>query len=308
MERFSGLEAFVAVVESGSFTDAAAALGVSKSYISKQVSALENRLGAQLLNRTTRSIALTAPGRAFYERSSQILIDLEQAERAVTQLHTEPRGLLRMSVPLSYGVRYVSPAVASFLSQHEDLEIDLDITDRKVDLVDEGFDLVIRIGRLDDSSFAFRKLRSMRFFVCMSPEYIAKYGRPNTPDDLIPEHCFEYAYQSGASLRFEKDGVEKHVRVSGRLRANNGEVLMESCAHGVGVSLAPDFLAAPYIEDGRVVPVLEDWVGDDRRAIWALYPHSRHLSAKVRHFVDFLAEQPEIAQPPAACLAHLESR
>lgn len=291
MERFSGLETFVAVVEEGSFTAAAGVLGVSKSYVSKQVTALEDRLGARLMNRTTRSLSLTSAGRAFFERCKQILAEVDEAERAVTQLQTEPRGLLRASVPVTFGVRWLSPIVAEFLALHEELEIDLHFSDRKVDLVDEGYDLVIRIGVLDDSSFAFKVIAPVQTLCCVTPDYLAAHGPIESPEDLIPEDCLPYVYQSAMAWHFERDGVERHVRVRGRLRANNGEALAEACARGQGVALLPDFIAAPYLREGAIVPVLHDWIDNDRRAVSALYPHSRHLSAKVRQFVDFVADR-----------------
>lgn len=296
MERFAGLEAFVAVVEEGSFTAAANALGVSKSHISKQVSALENRLGARLLNRTTRSLALTSAGHSFHERCVRILEDVDEAERAVMQLHTEPRGLLRMSVPHAFGLAYIAPAVADFLCEHPDLEIDLDFSDRRVDLIAEGLDLVIRIGELADSSFAFKKLAPIDVMLCVSPAYVERFGKPTTPDDIDPAHLFQYAYAPSTALRFEKDGQERVVRASGRLRSNNGEALTEAAIHGVGIALAPDFLVMEHVRRGRLIPILQDWLPPDRRALWALYPHSRHLSAKVRAFVDFLAER--LSPPP----------
>lgn len=290
MERFAGLEAFVAVVEDGSFTAAAATLGVSKSYVSKQVSALEDRLGARLMNRTTRSLSLTSAGQAFFDRCSQILVEIENAERAVTQLQTEPRGLLRLSVPLTFGVRWLAPLIADFMSQHAELEVEVDFSDRKVDLVDEGFDLVVRIGVLEDSSFAFKRIAPVRMLCCMTPAYRDAHGPFRQPEDLAPEECLTYAY-TAATWHFVKDGAERHIRVRGRLRANNGEALAAACAEGQGVAILPDFIAAPLVQEGKLVTVLDDWIDNERRAVWALYPHSRHLSAKVRQFVEFIAEQ-----------------
>lgn len=296
MERFSGLEAFVAVVDEGTFTKAADSLGVSKSHVSKQVSALENRLGSRLLNRTTRSLSLTAAGRAFYERCVQILEQIDEAERAVTQLQTQPRGLLRISVPLTFGVKYLSDAIAEFLELHDDLEIDVDFTDRRVDLIAEGLDVVVRIGRLEDSSLAFRRLGGYCQILCASPEYLARHGAPRTPLDLNPDHCFEYAYQQAASLRFQRGEEEHFIRASGRLRANNGEALLHACLQGVGLALLPSFFVANHLKSGELVGLLEDWMDDNGLGIWALYPHSRHLSAKVRHFLDFIAER--LTPPP----------
>lgn len=291
MDKFTGLEAFVAVVDEGTFTGAAAALGVSKSYVSKRVSALENRLGARLLNRTTRSTSLTSAGRAFYDRCVQILEQVDEAERAVMQLHTQPRGLLRMSVPFSFGLRYLSTAIAEFLETHGDLEIDVDFTDRRVDLVAEGLDLVVRIGRLEDSSHAFKKLGTIHNVLCASPSFVESHGVPRSPDDLDPEHCLAYAYQTSTTLKFRRGEEERFVRPSGRLRANNGEALLDACLQGIGVAQMPTFFVSEHLHNGTLVSLLDDWIDDDGRGIWALYPHSRHLTAKVRHFVDFLADR-----------------
>ncbi len=291
MERFSGLESFVTVVDTGSFTNAAKELGVSKSHISKQVSALENRLGSRLLNRTTRSLSLTAAGRAFYERCVEIIEHVDEAERAVMQLQTQPKGVLRVSVPQTFGLKYISPAIADFLMEHPDLKIDATFTDRRVDLISEGLDLVVRIGKLEDSSLAFRRLGNMNLVLCASPAFLESHGEPKTPDDLDPDDCFEYAYQLVQSLHLRRDDEEKFVRASGRLRANNGEALLQACLAGVGIAMLPDFMAAKHVENGDLKPLLEDWVDNSGRGIWALYPHTRHLTAKVRHFLDFLSDR-----------------
>lgn len=291
MERFSGLEAFVAVVEQGSFTAAAKVLGVSKSYVSKQVSALEDRLGARLMNRTTRSLSLTSAGKAFHERCAAILIEIEEAEQAVTQLQSEPRGVLRTSVPVSFGLQWIAPLVAEFLCLHDELEIDLDFSDRRVDIIDEGFDVVIRVGVLDDSSFAARRIAPVRVLLCATPQFVQEHGPVTTPEQLNPRHCLAYTYQSAATWRFSKGGKDHYVRIDGRLQANNGDALAHACAQGLGFAMLPDFLVQPYLQDGTVVSVLEDWIDNDRLGVWAVYPHSRHLSAKVRGFIDFLVEK-----------------
>jgi DNA-binding transcriptional LysR family regulator len=291
MANFSELEIFVSVVDAGSFTAAAKDLGVSKSHVSKQISALEDRLGSQLLHRTTRSLSLTDAGQAFYDRGAAVLEQLQEAERAVMQLQTSPRGRLKVSVPMTFGVRFVSPIVAEFLSDYPEITVELDLSDRKVDLVDEGFDLAIRIGELQDSSLMVRKLAPVTRYACASPTYLAEHGTPRRPSDLADHQCLEYAYGRLNTWQFvSPDGAEQYVQVDGRLRANNGEVLVDACVAGHGIALVPDFMLKDHLEDGRLVRVLDEWT-EWRAGVYALYPHNRHLSAKVRHFVDYLVER-----------------
>ena len=291
MANISELEIFVTVVDTRSFTAAAEELGVSKSHVSKQVSALEDRLGAQLLHRTTRSLSLTDAGHAFYERGALVLEQLEEAERAVMQLQTKPRGRLKVSVPMTFGVRYISPIVAEFLEQYPEIKVELDLSDRKVDLVDEGFDLAIRIGELQDSSLMVRKLAPATRYCCASPAYLEKHGTPEQPAELAEHECLEYAYGRLNTWQFvNEQGEEQFVQVDGRLRANNGEVLVDSCVAGLGVALVPDFMLGDHLQAGRLVRILDQWM-EWRAGVFALYPHNRHLSAKVRHFVDFLVDK-----------------
>lgn len=291
MSRIMDLETFVEVVVQGSFTHAADKLGVSKSYVSKQIAALEDHLGVRLLNRTTRKIATTDAGQAFYERARRILDDVEEAERSVMQLNTAPRGILKMSAPVSFGLHYVTPIVAMFMCDNPELSVELDFSDREVDVIDEGFDLVIRIGQLADSSFIARKIAPVRLITCASPDYLKRRGTPRTPHDLSHHECQHYTYQTSPSAwRFESESGEvAHVTVSGRMKANNGVALLEASRRGIGISILPDFIANEDIQNGSLVEVLQDWT-PGHRAIWALYPHNRHLSAKVRLFIDFLAE------------------
>jgi DNA-binding transcriptional LysR family regulator len=291
MNRLDGLEVFAAVVEQEGFTAAARELDVSKSYVSKQISRLEDRLGVRLLNRTTRQVTPTAAGEAFYDRCAQILEDLDAAERAVTQLQTSPRGTLRVSLPMSFGLNYVAPLIGRFLEDYPELEVDLDFSDRQVDIVDEGYDMVIRIGNLKDSSLIARKLAPTRRFVLASPAYLEEHGEPQHPRDLRDHECLLYSYKShGPSWRFEGPDGELLIRVSGRMRSNNGTALMHAAVAGLGLTLSPDFISVEAISRGDLVPVLTNWV-DDSLAVWALYPHRRYLSAKVRLFVDFLREE-----------------
>lgn len=291
MADLSELEIFVNVVDAGSFTAAARNLGVSKSHVSKQVSALEDRLGAQLLHRTTRSLSLTDAGQAFYERGTLILEQLEEAERAVTQLHATPRGRLKISVPMTFGLRFVSPLIAEFLTEFPDLRVELDLSDRKVDVIEEGFDLAIRIGELQDSSLMLRKLAPATRYCCASPEYLAEHGTPTRPADLADHQCLEYTYGRLNTWQFiGPGGEEQFVQVDGRLRANNGEALVDACLAGLGVCLVPDFMTGDHIKAGRLVRLLDEW-NEWNAGVYALYPHNRHLSAKVRQFVDFLVDK-----------------
>jgi len=290
LETFSGLGTFVAVVDAGGFS-AAARLGRSKSAVSKQVSRLEDRLGARLLNRTTRRLALTEVGRAFYERGVRILAEVEEAERAVADLHAEPRGTLRINAPMSFGIGHVAPALPAFLARHPELSVDLVLNDRLVDVIDEGFDLAIRITRLRDSSLIARRLAGFRRVVCAAPAYWKRRGRPAHPEDLAGHDCLIYTYLANpGEWPFDGPDGRLTLQVTGRLFANNGDALRQAALEGLGVMMIPAFIVGDDLAAGRLEAVLEDWEEHDL-GIWAVYPHSRHLSAKVRAFVDFLAER-----------------
>ncbi len=281
---------FARVVDDGSFTHAAASLGVSKSFASKQVSRLEDRLGVRLLNRTTRRVTITDVGAAFYERVKVLLADLEDAEATVQELHESPRGTLRVSLPVSFGIQYAAPLVAQFLALHPQLAIDVDYLDRRVDILAEGYDMVVRIGKLTDSSLIARKLASSRLHICASPAYLAEHGVPTRPDDLRDHQCLLYRYLGTGhthTWHFTGPSGQKAVRVTGRMIANSGEAMMDAAIRGLGVVRLPDFIVGNALRRGDLTPILDEWTLDGA-GIWALYPHSRHLSAKVRLFVEFL--------------------
>ncbi|MEQ8665715.1 MAG: LysR family transcriptional regulator [Rhodospirillales bacterium] len=291
MRSLDEIEAFTAVVERGGFTQAARHLGVGKSAISKQVARLEDRLGARLLNRTTRKISTTEVGRAFYDRCSRIIADLGDAERAVRDLQAEPRGLLRVNAPMSFGVMYLAEAVAAFMSDHPELSIDLDLSDRLVDVVEEGYDLAVRITRLPDSTMIARKLAPFDRVICASPSYWRRHGRPQSPDDLIHHNCLQYSYLSTQNEWTFDNGDQHHaVHVNGNLSANNGEALRAAAIAGHGVLNTPLFIVAGALRNGQLESVLDEY-GSTGAAIYAVYPHNRHLSAKIRLFVDFLADR-----------------
>jgi DNA-binding transcriptional LysR family regulator len=296
MDNLSSMAVFAQVVEARSFTGAARRLGMSKAAVSKQVSRLEERLGARLLNRTTRRLSLTEIGAGFYERCARIVAEAEEAELAVTRLNETPRGTLRVDVPVNFGMQYLAPLLPPFMLAHRELKVDMSFNDRFVDLVDEGHDLAVRIGQLPDSSLIARKLAESGSVICAAPEYWNKHGRPSHPSELAEHNCFAYSYlATGNEWRLKGPEGEVAVRVSGSLTANNGDVLRQAAVAGLGVIASPTFMVCDDLRDGRLEPVLRDYEPPNR-GIYAVYPHNRHLSAKVRVFVDYLVEA--LASPP----------
>jgi DNA-binding transcriptional LysR family regulator len=292
MDRLAGIEAFVAVAECGSFSQAAERLHASKSVISRQVSALEAELGARLFHRTTRALALTEAGRSYLERATRILADLAEANASVGQLQAAPRGRLRVNAPVSFAFLHLAPALPDFLDRYPDVSVELTMNDRFVDLVDEGFDVAVRIGKLDDSSLVARKVAPMRRTVCAAPAYLDKRGTPASPDDLKAHECLCYSNVGRSEeWRFVRpDGTAWPVEVSGRLHADNGDALRAAALQGFGLAVLPSFLVGRDFQSGALVSVLERFMPQDS-AVYAVYPHARHLSPKVRAFVDFVAER-----------------
>ena len=289
MHRFEDLRAFVAVVEAGSFTAAADRLRVAKSAVSRRMTALESRLGVQLLQRTTRRLNLTDTGRSFYERSARILADLEEAEAAIHQEHGELRGALRVALPLSFGMRHMCHPIAEFASMHPKVTFDLDLNDRRVDLVREGADLALRIGRLEDSSLIARRLFDSHFVVCASPEYLAQHGQPKTPEQLRDHKCLVYGNLTDPARWVARDvnDVEHAVDVNISLTATSGDLLSQLAANNMGIVIQPTFIAGDLIKSGELVPILTDYQWPAVPA-YAVYPPTRHLSFRVRTFIDFL--------------------
>jgi DNA-binding transcriptional LysR family regulator len=281
------------VVEAGGFTAAASQLGMSKSAVSKAVTALEERLGARLLNRTTRRLSLTEVGRAFYERSARVVSEAEEAELAVTHLQESPRGTLRINAGVSFGILHLAAALPDFMQRYPEVAVDADFTDRYVDPVEEGFDVVVRIAaELPDSSLIARRLTANEMVVAASPDYWARRGRPERPQDLASHTCLTYAYNRNPNdwPFADADGRPFTVKVGGRLRTNNGDVSLRAALAGLGVVRLPRFLSGPHLAAGRLEAVLAAFAPPPA-GIYAVYPHNRHLSAKVRAFVDFLIER-----------------
>lgn len=289
MGRLSSMATFVDVVEAGGFTAAADKTRLSRAAVSKSVMQLEDHLGTRLLNRTTRRISLTETGRVYYERCKAILSDVEEAESIAGELTTEPRGTLHVNAPTSFGVMHLGAAVAAYCQQHPQVQVSLSLTDRFVDIVSEGFDVVVRIAELEDSSLIARKVAPCRRVLCASPEYLNRYGTPKVPQDLAIHRCLFYTNlpTANAWVLTGPNGVET-VRVSGPICADNGEVLKTGAIAGLGIALEPTFIVGADICAGQLQLVLPEYCPPEI-AIYAVFPSKRYLSAKVRTFVDFLS-------------------
>jgi len=292
MDKFEDLQAFVAVVEAGSFTAAADRLDTTKSAVSRRVSALEERLGVQLLRRTTRVTNLTDSGKSFYEHSARILADLDEAEAAVQQAHGELRGTLKVALPLSFGVRHMCKPIAAFTRMHPRIRFELNLNDRRIDLIEEGVDLALRIGRLDDSSLIARRLFDVRTVVCAAPRYLHAHGTPGTPEELREHDCLVYSNlpEPGRWRWTDSDGGQHSVEVKVVMQASSGDFIANAAAHGLGIAIQPTFLASEAIRHGNLVPILTD-VQWPVSPAWAVYPPTRHLNYRVRAFIDFLVER-----------------
>ncbi|MDX1576058.1 MAG: LysR family transcriptional regulator [Kiloniellales bacterium] len=289
--QLDAMALFARVVEAGGFSAAARELGLSKASVSKRIARLEDRLGARLLNRTTRRLSLSEAGEAFYAGCRRMVLEAEAAEQAVTHLAAAPRGTLRVNAPMSFGQIHLAPALNAFLERYPELAVDLVLDDREVNLVQDGFDVGVRIKPLQDSSLIARRLAPSRALICAAPAYLAAHGAPQRPEDLTRHSCLLYSYQSepGVWLLRGPEG-ERRVRVSGRLRANNGEALLEAAVAGLGITRLPSFIIGEEVRAGRLQPLLTDWTPGNPVAVHAIYPAGRNLSPKVRVFVDFLAE------------------
>ncbi len=294
MDSLTGMEVFARVVRAGSFSAAARDLHQTPSAISKQIGRLENRLGARLFNRTTRRLVLTEVGAAFHLRAQRILNEVEEAEQAVSHLNQVPRGTLRLDVPAAFGRLYIAPLLPAYLARYPEMRVNMTMNDRFIDPVEEAVDLVIRIGELSDSSLIVRRLAANRRVVCGAPAYFERHGTPQRPSELADRNCLVYTYRAARNdwSFVRQDGevtAPEIVRVGGNLETNNAEALLVAALAGLGLGLLPLWLAGPDLAAGRLVRALPDHHAPDS-AIYALYPPGRHLSPKVRSFVDFLAE------------------
>ncbi len=288
MDRLDEINAFAAVADARSFTQGARRLGVSSAQVSKLVARLENRLGARLLNRTTRDVSLTDVGRAYLERARQLLDDFQALESSVTE-QAGPRGLLRISVPVTFGAAQLTPALLDFAAAYPQVSLEVSSTDRMVNLVEEGFDAAVRIGQLGDSSLVARKLAAVRLVACAAPDYLARAGVPENPDELARhEAIIDTNAADPNDWRFRAAGRPLEVRVRGRLRFSGANACVAAARAGFGVARVPAFAAAEDLRAGRLRALLCSFEPETVH-VHAVYPHARHLASKVRAFVDFLA-------------------
>jgi DNA-binding transcriptional LysR family regulator len=289
MDRLTAMEVFVRIVETGSFSAVARDLGMTQPTVSKQLSALERQLKTRLLNRSTRQLSLTEAGSAYYESCKRIIDTVRDAEANLGILQTQLSGLLRINTSIGLGQAYVGNLVLKFQKQHPGLSIDLSYADRFVDLVEEGMDLAIRVGHLNDSSLAARRIGSTSRSVVATPAYLAKHGTPQMPGDLANGHnCLLYAYLStGNEWLFRGKEGPIRVKVSGNFRANNGDAIKQAVLADLGIAITPDWFVLREIEDGRMKAFLGDFAPPPAE-INAVYPSARHVSAKVRAFTEFL--------------------
>lgn len=291
MDKLQAMQLFARVVDSGSFTAGAGQMGISRALASKLIQNLEDQLGVRLLNRTTRRVSLTDPGKNYYARVSQLLDALAEAEAEAAELQVEPRGRLRVSVPISFAVKHLAPALADFQRTFPRVELELGLNDRLVDLVDEGFDMAVRIGRLADSSLVARRIAPATLLTVASPNYLELHGTPTHPDELSGHNVLVYTLTAKPEEWVFKRGSETvTTRIKGNLFTNNGDYLAAAAIEGAGVTLLPAFIVFEAVTDGRLVEVLGDWPTPPL-GIYAIYPQTRALPAKTRVLMDFLVDR-----------------
>ena len=284
------MRVFTAVVDAGSFARAAEKLDLSRGMTSRYVAQVEAHLGVRLLNRTTRQLSLTQAGNDYYQRATQVLALVEEAEQAASHEAAEPRGTLRINASVAFGARHMGTLISAYLRRYPEVRVDLTLNDRIVDLVEEGFDVAVRIARRIDPGLVARRIAPARMIACASPAYLRQSGAPKTPADLVRHNCLTYAYAGAQNeWRFTRGKREQTVKVGGTLHANNGDILSRAAADGLGVTVQPTFLIDGLFREKKLMRVLEGWEADSL-TIFAVYPSRQFLPAKVRSFIDFMLE------------------
>jgi len=290
VDLLDGVAIFVGVVDCGSFTTAARAMGHSTSHISKEIARLEKRIGSRLLNRTTRTISLTDVGRAYYERCKQIVVDAENAERSVNQLHEMPNGLLRVNAPGSFGSQYLLDVLAQFMHRYPELKLEVEFNDRFIDVMAEGYDVVIRVGEIKGANLVARKFTSSRGVVVVSPDYIKRKGCPERAEDLVHHDCVAYSLLANPTQwEFSKNGVRTTVNINPRVLCNSSIIEVAMVVQGIGITRLPLFTCEREVANGELLIILNDY-DQIQLDVYAVYPYRQFLTAKVRAFVDFLVE------------------
>lgn len=284
--QWEGISEFVHVAENASFTQASKKMAISTAQVSRQISALENRLNVKLFYRTTRKVSLTEEGRVFYQHCRSVLDGLDAAERAITNLQTTPQGKIKLTASVTYGEQQVLPLVSDFMLQYSEVAVSAYLSNQQIDLVEGGYDLAIRIGKLADSSMMAKKLGTRTSYVCASPEYLEKHGIPHAISELSKHSCLLGTLDY---WHFMESGKKKNIRVAGKLRYNSGYSLADAALKGLGIVQLPDYYVQNHLQSGELITLLDSYRVPDE-GIWAIYPHNRHLSPKIRLLVDYLAK------------------
>jgi len=285
------MRVFTAVVDTGSFASASDKLDLSRGMATRYVAQLEQHLGVRLLNRSTRRLSLTEAGSEYYQRATQVLAMVEESEQSLAQEAAVPRGTLRLSSSVAFGIHHLGWVVTEYLQQYPGVQVDVVLNDRTVNLIEEGFDLAIRIGRELDPGLIARRIAPTEVVACAAPDYLKRMGTPAAPEDLTGHNCLSYAYWSmGNEWHFRRDGMERKVAVSGNLRGNTGDILIDAAIKGLGILLQPSFLVYEALRDKRLVRILPEWQVDPL-FVYAVYPDRKFLPSKVRSFIDFIAER-----------------
>ncbi|BAM92741.1 transcriptional regulator [Bradyrhizobium oligotrophicum S58] len=291
MDKLSSLRAFVKVVESGSFAEAGRQLRLSRSAISKYIGELEQSLGVQLIVRTTRHASPTETGQRYFERAVAILAELDAADQAVSQSQAAPRGLLRVNAPMSFGTMRLGPVVADFMADYPELQLQIVLSDDLLDPVQDGFDVTLRIAELESSSLVARRIMPVERVICAAPGYLARHGTPQSPEDLRRHTSLTYGFLlTGNQWKLTGRDGDHWIQPAWRLCVNNAEVLRDVAIRGQGIALIPRFIAAEALASGALTAILSDYIAPPL-ALYAIYPPTRHLSVKVRLFIDFLVER-----------------
>jgi DNA-binding transcriptional LysR family regulator len=287
--KWQGINEFVAVAESHSFSLAAKHLNISTAQVSRQISALEQRLQVKLFYRTTRHVSLTQEAQLFYQHCREILDGLDTAEQAITNLQNRPQGEIKLTAPLNYGEQKILPLINDFVVIYNEIKVITELTNHSVDLIEGGFDMAIRLGHLRDSSLIAKQLSQRRTYVCASPSYLHKYGQPQVLSDLKHHNCL---LGTRDYWRFAEQGKTKHIKINGNLRCNSGMALADAALKDIGIVQLSDSYVKPHIESGRLITILDEFRQPDE-GIWAVYPQNRYLSPKIRLLIDYLADHLE---------------
>lgn len=291
MDLFKSLNVFVKVAEAGSLSGAARVLDTSNPSVTRHLAELETHVGARLFNRNTRRLSLTETGAIYLERCKQVLADIDTANMDAATSASQPNGALRINAPVSFSVNHLARVLPEYAQRYPEVHLDVTLSDRVVDLIDEGYDLAIRIGRVQDSSLVARQIAPARMVICASPDYLKVHGTPKAPADLARHNCLDYTYSSTrGEWHLARAGKTHVVRVKGSMQSNNGDLLREAAIAGMGIIVQPSFMVHRELRDGQLIALLNDHVIAGK-TILAVYPSRRHLSAKVRTFVDYLVEK-----------------